>query len=567
MKSLDPMRTEIVRSLVASVAEEMGQILRRASLSPNIRERLDFSTAVFDRQGELVAHAEHIPVHLGSMVASIRLLLPRLQRARETLIFNDPYAGGSHLPDLTLVTPVVEEGQRTPLFFVANRAHHADIGAKHQSPLPLAECLEDEGVVIAPTDFTRDGQLNRKVLEHILNNVKTFDEREVDLTAQLAANRRGAERMTELVARLGRDHLCGHLGELLQRDEEAMRSFLATFPEGDFTFADHLDDDGFGSGPVRLSVTLCASGGTLRCDFSASADQVRGPLNTVPAVVTSAVLYVLCCLAGPRRRQASSGLLRPIEILTRPGSVLNPKPPAAVGAGNMETSQRVVDILLGALHQVLPGRIPAASQGTMNNLAFAGHDARHKRYFTYYETLAGGTGALPDRPGSAAVHSHMTNTLNTPIEVLENDYPLRVLRYQRRRGSGGQGLQRGGDGLIREFEVLQELTATLLTDRRTTHPYGLEGGLEGQCGVNEQLSDGYRTRLPGKVTLTLYPGERLVLATPGGGGYGEASSKSDDRGRRVDHPASDQRGAAHQSRAGTPADRGGERRGSPSRPR
>jgi N-methylhydantoinase B len=522
MPSYDPIRLEVFKNLFASVADEMGIVLRKASYSPNIKERRDFSCAIFDAQGQMVAQAAHIPVHLGSMPLSVLAAIQNFERLQpgDIILLNDPYRGGTHLPDITLVSPVfLEEGGL--LGFVASRAHHADVGGMTAGSMPIARELYQEGLIIPPLKFFAAGQLNRAVYDLILANVRTPQEREGDLWAQIAANTRGALRMSELVQRYGRSEVNYYMGELLAYTERLTRRLLTSLPAGTYSFADALDDDGVSQEPVTIQVSVRIGGDQAVVDFSGSSPQVRGSLNAVYAITLSAVFYVFRSLIGLDVPN-NSGCLAPIQVIAPPGTVVNARPPAPVAGGNVETSQRIVDVLLGALAQAAPNRIPAASQGTMNNITIGGMDDARGAAFAYYETVGGGMGARPGSDGPSALHSHMTNTLNTPVEALEFAYPLRVVRYEIRGGSGGKGRYRGGDGIRRDIQVLAPAQVTLITERRRLRPYGLAGGSPGQPGENVLIhSDGREEKLPGKGSFELEAGETLSLRTPGGGGWGK----------------------------------------------
>lgn len=519
----DAIQLEIFKHLFAAIAEEMGVVLRRSSYSPNIKERRDFSCAIFDGEGQMVAQAAHIPVHLGSMPLSVQAAIqafPDLAPG-DVIALNDPFRGGTHLPDITLVSPVFLPGiVSRPFGFVACRAHHADVGGLTPGSMPVAREIYQEGLIIPPLRLVRTGQLEQGVLDLILANVRTPEERLGDLHAQLAANRRGAERLIELTERYEPALVQRLMGELLAYTERLTRRLLESLPNGTYRFTDYLDDDGLSDEPVPICVAVTIQGDRAVVDFHGSAAQRGGSVNAVYAITLSAVYYVFRCLLGLDVPN-NAGCLAPIEVVAPEGSVVNARPPAPVAGGNVETSQRIVDVLLGALAQAFD-RIPAASQGTMNNLTIGGFDPRHNRPFAYYETIAGGVGARPGADGPSALHSHMTNTLNTPIEALEYAYPLRVLRYEIRRGSGGAGRYCGGDGLRRDVQALVDCQATLLSERRRFAPYGLNGGQPGQPGENILIRQDQEIRLPGKGSFALQAGDILSLRTPGGGGYGES---------------------------------------------
>jgi N-methylhydantoinase B len=513
---------EIFRNLFVSIAEEMGIVLRRTSFSANIKERRDYSCAVYDAAGETIAMGDHMPVHLGSMPASVaEALRSQALGPGDVVILNDPFRGGTHLPDITSVSAVFLEagadGEK-PAYYLATRAHHADVGGMSPGSMPLATEIYQEGLRIPPVKLLRGGEFQQDVLELVLANVRTPDERRGDLGAQIAAHHVGERRLREATSKHGRERLAAQMSVLKDYTETMMRNRLREIPGGVYEFEDFLDDDGFESGPVRIHCRLTVEDDHAVVDFSGSAAQVRGGINANRAVTASATMYCFRCLIEDDIPY-NAGLMRPIQVVTRSGTVVDARPPASVAAGNVETSQRITDVVLGALHQALPGRIPAASSGTMNNLTLGGIDPRTAEPFAYYETIAGGMGARPTADGLDAVHTHMTNSLNTPVEALEHLYPLRVRRYAVRKQSGGAGRHRGGDGIVREFEFLTDTDITLLSDRRARGPYGLEGGEPGKPGEN---------RLNGQVvsskgSLRARPGEILTIETPGGGGYGPRS--------------------------------------------
>jgi len=535
----DAIELEVFKHLFHSIAEEMGGALRRTAFSPNIKERRDYSCALFDAAGEVLAMGDHMPVHLGSMPMSVRAAIAELALGRgDAAMLNDPFRGGTHLPDLTAIAPVFitrrprlakktgEPGAQTrPDFFVAARAHHADIGGTHAGSMGPCREIYQEGFRIPPVKIVRNGELDRDVLALLLNNVRTPVEREGDLRAQLAACHTGITRLQELCRRYGlaRVQRAGHA--LLQYSERMMRAFLATVPAGAYAAEDFLDDDGITGAPVRIAVRITFPrdrSNPVVADFTGSSPQVEGSVNAVEAITYSACFYVFRCLLRDEV-PATAGLMRPIRLIAPAGSVVNARPPAAVAGGNVETSQRIVDVLLRALAQALPERIPAASSGTMNNLTIGGSDERGATPapFAYYETIAGGAGASALHEGVSGVHTHMTNSLNTPAEALEYSYPLRVTRYSLRANSGGDGAHRGGEGIVRELEVLGDATVTLLADRRKIPPYGLAGGAPGATGRAEiRRRDGSVQEMPGKGSARLRAGDRIRVETPGGGGWG-----------------------------------------------
>jgi N-methylhydantoinase B len=543
----DPIELEVFKHLFHSIADEMGAALRRTAFSPNIKERRDYSCALFDAAGEALAMGDHMPVHLGSMPMSVRAAMDELTlRPGDVAMLNDPFRGGTHLPDITVVAPVFVEGkggansQRrltrgqaaprrsragAPDFYVAARAHHADVGGTYAGSMGPCREIYQEGFRIPPVKIVRGGEVDRDVLALLLNNVRTPEEREGDLRAQLAACHSGSARLHELVQKYGLPRIERAGAALLDYSAQMMKAFLATVPVGSYAAEDFLDDDGVSDEPVRIAVRITFPGSRAKrvvVDFAGSSPQVEGSINAVEAITFSACFYVFRCLLR-EDVPATAGLMRPIHVIAPAGTVVNANPPAAVAGGNVETSQRIVDVLLRALAQALPGRIPAASSGTMNNLTIGGMDARSgaPAPFAYYETIAGGSGASALGDGVSGVHTHMTNSLNTPAEALEYSYPLRLTKYALRPGSGGEGRHRGGDGIVREIEVLTDATVTLLSDRRKTRPYGLNGGADGVPGRTVIVrEDGSEEELPGKTSTRLKRGERIRVETPGGGGWG-----------------------------------------------
>ncbi len=509
---MDPVALNIFASRVQAVCEEMGAVLRRAAFSPNIRDRLDFSCAVFDADGGLGAQAAHIPVHLGSMAYAMGdVVATRDWAPGDMVVFNDPFLGGTHLPDVTLVAPVFAGGERVG--FVANRAHHADIGAATPGSMPVSRSLDEEGVVIPPTRISAGGELLEDALAPLAARTGNPAESRGDLTAQVSANRAGVARLGALVEGLGTDAYRAHLAGLNGYAERMARVAVDAIPPGTYRFRDVMEDDAAPGGEAPVRVALEVGGGGLTVDFTGTAPQSPGNINCPLAVTAAAVYYVFRCLM-PAGTPACAGSLRPLHIRAPAGSLVNARRPAAVAAGNVETSSRVVDAVLGALAAAIPDRIPAASQGTMNNLAMGARAPGAS--WDYYETVGGGMGAGPLGGGLSAVQTHMTNTLNTPVEALEMRFPLRVTRYGVRRGSGGRGRRPGGDGLVRELRFLAPATVTLLTERRRTRPWGRDGGGDGAAGRN--LLNG--EPLPGKTTLEVAAGARLTIETPGGGGWG-----------------------------------------------
>ncbi len=543
----DPTTLEIYRALYTSVAEEMGIALRRTAFSPNIKERRDYSCAVFDTRGRVIAQGDHMPVHLGSMPMAVASALREIDlQPGDVVALNDPFAGGTHLPDVTLVAAIFTgttddrrpatvknravRGLRSsvvrPLFFVANRAHHADIGGATPGSMGLATDIYGEGLCIPPVRLVRNGVIDRDVMRLILANVRSHDERRGDFQAQIGSLKTGATRLLEIVERRGEREAAYYATHLIEYSARLMRHAIGLIPDGSYEAEDALDDDGVTDREVIIKVKIMIKGQQALVDFSGSAPQVAGPVNAVEAITVSAVSYVFrCLLAGDV--PASAGLMTPIKVVAPEGSVVNAIHPAAVAGGNVETSQRIVDVLFKALAKALPNKIPAASQGTMNNLTIGGIDPRPGsigREFSYYETVAGGMGARPDQDGLSAVHTHMTNSLNTPAEALEYAYPLRVREYKIRKGSGGKGKHQGGDGVIREIETLAPARMSLLADRRKLAPYGLAGGESGKPGRNLIIRKGKVKPIAAKGSWELEAGDCVRIETPGGGGFGKKTA-------------------------------------------
>lgn len=537
----DAITLEIFRSALTAIAEEMGVVLTRGSYSPNIKERRDFSCALFDATGRMIAQAAHMPVHLGSMPDSVAAALASFASFApgDVVALNDPYAGGTHLPDITLVAPIhgAANGVQRLIGFAANRAHHADVGGISPGSMPTATQIYQEGIIIPPIKLWEAGVANEAALALILRNVRTPHERRGDLAAQTAANRAAALRMNELVSRWGLPAVEAHTEALIAYAERMTRAAIAEIPDGAYAMTDYLDDDGFGSAPLAITATVTVVGSDLTVDFTGSSPQTTGNVNTVEAVAKSAAYYVVRCLM-PEDAPTNAGTFAPVRVITPPGSIVNALPPGAVASGNVETSQRITDAILGALAQALPDVVPAASQGTMNNLTAGGRDPRTGQPFAYYETMGGGMGASPASDGLSGVHTHMSNTMNTPVEALEYAYPIRVHAYRLRRGSGGAGTYLGGDGLERELVFEAPTEVTLLTDRRLRPPYGLRGGEPGLPGANILIHDGVERALPGKVRFTTAPGDHLRISSPGGGGWGAPTRR---RARSADDTPAPQR--------------------------
>jgi N-methylhydantoinase B/oxoprolinase/acetone carboxylase alpha subunit len=523
---IHPVEFEVFKNLFLSIAEEMGVTLCRTGFSPNIKERLDYSCAVYDERGETIAQGDHMPVHLGAMPLSVRAAIDAFPMERgDIVMLNDPFHGGTHLPDITLVSPVFLGRERVPAFYAANRAHHSDVGGMSPGSMPVAREIYQEGLILPPVRLARRGQINRDVLDIVLANVRTPDEREGDLSAQIAANRVAEMRLIDTVARYGRKRAHAYARALQDYTARVLGAAIGEIPDGQYEFEDALDDDGFGSGRVRIRAVVTIAGGRATVDFTGSAPQVEGSVNANYAMTLSACLYAFRCLVGDDVLY-NAGVARPLTVIAPEGTIVNALKPAAVAGGNVETSQRITDVVLGALGRALPDRMPAASQGTMNNVTLGGTDPRTGRRFAYYETMGGGMGGRKGLRGLSGVHTHMSNTRNTPVEAIEHYLPVRVRQYALRKNSGGAGAFSGGDGLIREYEILTDTSVTLLTERRIGQPYGVQGGLPGASGKNTLIRDGREEVLPGKIEMRLRPGDRLRVETPGGGGYGKLATRN-----------------------------------------
>jgi N-methylhydantoinase B len=513
----DAISLEVFKNLFASVAEEMGETLKRASFSPNIKERLDFSCAVFDSQARMVAQAAHIPVHLGSMPASVETAVHAFESFQEgdVVVLNDPYAGGTHLPDITMVSPVFAGGEIA--YFVASRAHHADVGGMAPGSLPLSTELYQEGLIIPPIKLIYSGWINESALALITANSRAPQERLGDLEAQLAAHRVGTNRLRDIMVEHGVETVREHADALQDYSRRMTEAVITAIPDGVYDFEDALEGDGQREFRIPIRVKITVRGAGMIVDFTGTAPQVAGNLNAVAAIARSATWYCVRLLAEDDV-PVNHGCFQPVEVIVPPHSLLNPDFPAAVAVGNTETGQRVADVVLGALAQALPQRIPAASCGTMSNFTFGG--VLNGRQFVYYETIGGGHGGGPLGHGISGRHTHMTNTLNTPVEAIEHSLPVRVLEYRLRDDSGGAGKFRGGDGIRRVFEFLAPATITLNSERRIYAPYGLRGGEDGARGENRLVQQGVEHIIGGKFTAQVGPGDRVIIETPGGGGWG-----------------------------------------------
>ena len=512
---MDAIELSLFSNRLAAVCDEMGAVLQRAAFSPNIRDRLDFSCAIFDAKGELCAQAAHIPVHLGSMAYAMRGIISQFNWCDgDMVIVNDPYLGGTHLPDVTFISPVINTD--TLVGFVANRAHHADIGADSPGSMPISSSLEEEGLIIPPTYICRQGQIQQEMLDTMIASTRQTQTVQGDVAAQVSANRIGCQRLIEMISTMQVESFVEALDELNDYGERLAQPVYKKIPDGQYRFTDFMDDDGQGQQNIRITACLEVKDHQIHVDFTGTSDQVQGNINCPLSVAAAAVYYVFRCLL-PAYAPACAGTFRAIDISAPEGCLVNAKRPAAVAAGNVETSTRIVDVIMGALLQAIPDKLAAASHGSMNNVAmgYVGDDTQQG--WDYYETVGGGMGASYKTNGLSGVQTHMTNTLNTPVEVLETNYPLIVKQYAIRGGSGGEGKYNGGNGLIREYEFLHDTSVTLLTERRSIAPWGVQQGEEGKPGINSLNGK----PVAAKVSLQVKQGDSLKIETPGGGGWGK----------------------------------------------
>ena len=521
----DAIALEIFRHLFSALSEEMGAALRRASFSPNIKERRDYSCALFSARGTPIAMGDHMPVHLGAMPMSVASALSELGPldVGDVVCLNDPFHGGTHLPDITLISPVHDPDRCIPLGYVASRAHHSDVGGMSPGSMPLAQEIYQEGLRIPPVYLFRKGERQDGVWSLILANVRTPIERSGDLDAQLAALHTGTTRLLEIVDRRGLDATLAAMDALVAYADRLVEAGLAHIEPGEYDAEDFMEDDGFGTVDIPIRVRLVRRNDGLVVDFTGSSPQVKGGINAVRAITDSATRYTIRCVVEALLGEslpAGGGSMSMVRLILPERSVVNAGPPASVAAGNVETSQRITDVLFRAFALALPDLIPALSQGTMNNTTIGGVDPRSGASFAYYETVGGGMGAGPTGDGLSGVHTHMSNSLNTPIEALEHAYPFRITHYSLRRKSGGAGFHQGGDGLRRDLQLLCEGTVTLLSERRGRRPSGMRGGLDGSPGQNVLIRDGHEEPLPAKVTFSGQFGDVVSIRSPGGGGWG-----------------------------------------------
>ena len=517
----DPIEFEIFKNLFLSIAEEMGITLCRTGFSPNIKERLDYSCAVYDEHGQAIAQGDHMPVHLGAMPLSVQAAIKHVtMEPGDVVILNDPFRGGTHLPDITLVQPIFLEGESAPVFYVANRAHHSDVGGMSPGSMPLAQEVFQEGLIIPPVKLVRRGEICEDIMAMVLANVRTPVEREGDLSAQIAANRVGEARLRAIVARYGLERVRHYARGVQDYAERILRHTIAAIPDGEYSYEDVMDDDGFSRERIRICVVVRIAGDSAEVDFTGTDRQTTGGVNANFAIALAASLYCFRCLVREDVLY-NSGIGRAVHVIAPEGTIVNALHPSAVAGGNVEASQRITDVVLGALAKALPDVIPAASQGTMNNVTMGGTNPRDGSAFAYYETMAGGMGGRNGLPGLSGVHTHMSNTRNTPIEAIEHYLPVRISGYRLRQGSGGRGRYAGGEGILREYEMLTDTAITLLSERRTSQPYGLHGGHPGGSGRNTVIrADGREEVVTAKARLQLKAGDRLRIESPGGGGFG-----------------------------------------------
>lgn len=518
--TLNAVTLEILRNQLTGIAEEMGHVLIRSAYSPNIKERQDCSTALFDADGRMIAQAEHIPVHLGAMPEAVDAVREREPQPGETYVLNDPFEGGTHLPDVTIISPIDIEGDI--IGYGVTRAHHGDIGGISPGSMPAgATEIYQEGLRIPAVRLASNGTIDERVMSLLLANVRNPTQRQADLSAQLAATDRAGDRIRELVEEHGRDTVETAFDSVIDYARDRIETEIETIPDGVYTATECLEGDGVADEQIPIEVTVTVDDDTVAVDFSGTAAQVSGNMNAPGAVAKSAVYFVLRAVTDPEI-PPNDGCYQPVDITIPEQSLLNPTPPAAVVGGNVETSQRTMDAVLAAFAEAIPDRVPAQGQGTMNNTIIG---SRSDEGFTYYETIGGGFGGRPTADGIDGIQVGMTNTLNTPIEALEAEYPMHVERYQLREGSGGDGKYRGGLGIIRSITTEVEATVSLLTERRQTRPRGLDGGEDGSAGenrINEEV-------LPAKATIDIEAGDTVTIETPGGGGYGNPASRSQDR--------------------------------------
>ena len=526
---LDTITVAVIKGALIYTAEEMGIVLRNSAYSPNIKERMDFSCTIFDSEKRLAAQAEHIPVHLGSMQLAIQKGLEKFKGKLEDgdmILFNDPYISGTHLPDITLICPIFYKDKI--IAYSANKAHHSDVGGKAPGSMAGdATEIYQEGIVIPPVKFVKKNVIDKEIVSILLSNIRTPEIRMGDLRAQMAANILGKRRILELVDRYGTETLHKAMEEIMNYSERRMRIEISRMPKGSYSAVDYLENTGTSNKKVKIQVTITVEKNRLLIEYSGTDKQVNGPVNAVLGVTLSGVYYVLRCLTDPSIPM-NDGCYRPVKMHVPEGTLMNPTLPAPVAGGNVETSQRNVDVLLKVFAQILPEKVCAACQGTMNNIAVGGINPENGKSWTFYETIAGGFGGRKGIDGVDAVHSHMTNTMNTPIEAIETVYPIRFLKYELRKNSGGPGKWRGGVGLERSWMLLApSATLSVLAERTKMPPWGLYGGKPGAKGEYYIIKpNGKRIKLKSKCTIKMEKGDVFIVRTPGGGGYGKPFERS-----------------------------------------
>lgn len=527
---VDMTTVEIIRNALEYIAEEMGIVLRNSAFSSNIKERMDHSCAIFSPRGELLAHAEHIPVHLGAMPFAVREALKIVDNLgkNDMIMVNDPYLCGTHLPDITIIAPVYKDDELVG--YVANRAHHSDVGGKNPGSMP-GDSVEiyEEGLIIPPVRIVKDGEIDKEILRLIMANVRTPRIRMGDIIAQLSANNRGIQRLKELVEKYGINVYLEAMEKILLYSEKLARLEISKMNKGESYACDYLDDGGeHWKKPIRICVRVKIEEDSMIFDFSDSGNQVSGCINAPKTVTISASYFVYKSILG-RDVPSNEGTYRPLKVITRKGTVVDAESPVAVAGGNVETSQRIADVLFLALSKIIPRRIPAASQGTMNNISFGGINPKTGKPFTFYETIGGGFGGRVNKDGVDGVHCNMTNTMNTPIEEIERRYPIRILEYSLRQNSCGAGKWRGGLGIVRKYQALAPMKVSLLGDRQKFRPWGLMGGKEGMPGEYILIKGNEKHVLPSKTTILMDVGDILIVKTPGGGGYGDPKERSKEK--------------------------------------
>ena len=529
---LDSITVEVIKGALTYAAEEMGTVLRNSAYSPNIKERMDFSCTLFDHKKRLAAQAEHIPVHLGSMQLAVQKGLGKFKGKLDNgdmILFNDPYISGTHLPDITLICPIFHEHKIVA--YSANKAHHSDVGGKAPGSMAGdATEIYQEGIIIPPVKFVKRKSIDKEIASILLSNIRTPDIRLGDLRAQMAANLLGKQRVLELVDRYGVETFHEAMEDIMNYSERRMRIEISKMPKGNYSAEDYLENTGTSNKKVKIKVTITIKKNQLIIDYTGTDKQVNGPVNAVLGVTLSGVYYALRCLTDPEIPM-NDGCYRPVKIHVPQGSLMNPTPPAPVAGGNVETSQRNVDVLLKAFAQILPEKVCAACQGTMNNIALGGINPENGKPWTFYETIAGGFGGRRGIDGVDAIHTHMTNTMNTPVEAIETVYPIRFLKYELRKDSGGPGKWRGGVGLERSWMLLApSTTLSVLAERTKISPWGLYGGKSGAKGEYYIIKpNGKRIKLKSKCTVKVEKGDIFVVKTPGGGGYGNPMEREPER--------------------------------------